>query len=198
MAAPLTLVNCGPADAFGTATGTQFTSVSGAATQWYNSGACSNPAVVQPNGKLGTSCYNPLSGFGAQTGVWQAILNSGQARQVGYDFFGHYHIPGTSLTPFGMFQWLLPNDKVRTDPLDFQRFIVGVSYQYNEYLRFAIDSQNLLFYHNQLSLPVTSLTRYNYVPGSKLNGILLPQIGAIPYLVPRDVHSIWLNAEFTY
>jgi len=186
----------GTGDAFGFPTGTQITS--SAANPWFPAGACSNPAVVQSNGKLGTSCYNPLSGFGAQTGVWQAILNSGKARQVGYDFFGHYHIPGTSLTPFGMFEWLMPNDKVSTNPLDFQRFIVGVSYQYNEYLRFALDSQNFLFYHNQMSLPVNSLKQYNYVPGSKLNSILLPEIGSIPYLVPRDTHSIWLNAEFNY
>ncbi|MGD0075198.1 MAG: hypothetical protein ABSD31_12800 [Candidatus Binataceae bacterium] len=179
----------GPADAFGTATGKQFTSVTGKATQWYKSGACSSSPT----------CYNPYSGFGAQTGVWQYILNTGAARQVGIDFFGHYHIPGTRLTPFGMFEWFMPNDKVPSDPLDFQRFIVGVNYQYNEYLRFALDSQNVMFYHNQMSLPVTTLkSQYNYVPGAKLNSILLPQQGSIPFLVPRDTHSIFLNVEFNY
>jgi hypothetical protein len=112
--------------------------------------------------------------------------------------FGHYHIPGTSLTAFGMFQWLLPNDKVQTNPLDFQRFIVGASYQYNEFLRFALDSQNTLFYHSQMSIPVTSLEQYGYVPGSKLNGQLLPKTGSIPNLVPFDTHSIFLNVEFSY
>ncbi len=179
----------GPADAFGSATGKQFTSVAGKATQWYKAGACSST----------TTCYNPNSGFGAQTGTWQYILNTGAARQVGIDFFGHYHIPGTRLTPFGMFEWFMPNDKVPSDPLDFQRFIVGVNYQYNEYLRFALDSQNFMFYHNQMSLPVTTLkSQYNYVPGAKLNSILLPQQGSIPFLVPRDTHSIFLNVEFNY
>lgn len=172
----------GPADAFGTPTGTAVKSGTIAGN------TCSATAP----------CYNPVSGFGSQTGAWQAILNNGQARQIGYDFFGHYHIPGTNLTAFGMFQWFLPNDKVTTNPLDFQRFIVGASYQYNEYLRFALDSQNTLFYHNQMSIPVSSLEKYGYIPGSKLNGQSLPASGSIPNLVPFDTHSIFLNVEFNY
>ena len=42
-----------------------------------------------------------------------------------------------------MYQWFMPNDKFADDPLDFQRFIVGLSYQVNEFLRFAVDSQNV-------------------------------------------------------
>jgi hypothetical protein len=181
----------GPGDAFGFPTGKQFsgTVTKGSfANQWYPTGT-----------NCGTSaCYNPYSGFGAQTGAWQAILNSGAARQIGFDVFGHYHIPGTPLTPFGMFSWFMPNTYVATNPLDFQRFIVGVSYQYNEFLRFALDSQNVLFYHNQESIPVTTLKETNYVPGGKLNSIALPITGSIPFLVPRDTHSIFLNVEFNY
>ena len=173
----------GPADAFGTPTGTAVKS---------------GPTFFGNTCTSATPCYNPASGFGAQTGAYQAILNSGQARQIGSDFFGHYHIPDTKLTAFGMFQWFLPNDKVTTDPLDFQRFIVGASYQYNEYLRFALDSQNTLFYHNQMSLPVSGLEKYGYIPGGKLNGQLLPKTGSIPNLVPFDTHSIFLNLEFNY
>ncbi len=172
----------GPGDEFGFPTGT----------------ASKTPIAGNTTCSATTPCYNPTSGFGAQTGAWNALLNNGQTRQVGYDLFGHYHIPGTNLTAFGMFQWFLPNDKVRTDPLDFQRFIVGMSYQYNEFLRFAIDSQNFMFYHNQMSLPVSYLETFNYVPGSKLNGQLLPKTGSIPNLVPFDTHSIFLNMEFNY
>ena len=175
----------GPADEFGTATGTSFEPKT-AKTFFGNS--CSSTAA----------CYNPASGFGAQTGAWNALLNNGQAREVGMDIFGHYHIPETPFTLFGMFQWFEPNDKVNPDPLDFQRFIAGVSYQYNEYLRFAVDSQNLLFYHNQMSMWVPDLEQFNYVPGSKLNSLLLPKTGAIPYLVPCDTHSIFANVEFAY
>jgi hypothetical protein len=171
----------GPADAFGTATGKAQTTPAFGNT-------CSPTAP----------CYNPNSGFGAQTGAYNALLNNGQARQIGWDFFGHYHIPDTRLTAFGMFQWFQPNDKVNLDPLDFQRFIVGMSYQYNEFLRFALDSQNTLFYHNQLSMTVPQLEQFNYVPGAVINGRKLPSSGSIPNLVPFDTHSIFLNVEFNY
>jgi hypothetical protein len=76
--------------------------------------------------------------------------------------------------------------------------VVGLSYQYNEYLRFALDSQNLLFYHDQFSLPTSYLSKFNYVPGGKFNGWLLPKTGSIPNLVPLDTHAIFLNMEFAY
>jgi hypothetical protein len=96
-----------------------------------------------------------------------------------------------------MYQWFMPNDKVApVDPLDFERFVVGVSYQYNEFLRFALDNQNVLFYHNQMSMPISQLDKYNYVPGAVLNGRKLPSKGSIPNLVPFDTHSIFLNVEF--
>ena len=174
-----------PADEFGFPTGTQFAPKT--PTKFFGN-TCS--AV--------TPCYNPFSGYGAQTGAWNALLNNGASRQVGMSLFGHYNIPDTPFTLFGMFQWLMPNDKVNPDPLDFQRFIAGVSYRYDEYLRFALSSQNIIFYHNQTSLPVSYLERFNYVPGSKLNGFLLPKTGDIPFLVPRDTHSIFANVEFAY
>jgi hypothetical protein len=147
-----------------------------------------------------TPCYNAFASFGPQTAVWQAILNNGRERYIGWDIFGHYNIPGTKLSVFGMFQWFMPNDNIAENPLDFQRFIAGIAYQYNEYLRFALDSQNVLFYHDQIGLPVSKAATFNYVPGSTLNGRRLPSIGTfvIPDLVPRDTHSIFLNAEFAY
>jgi hypothetical protein len=176
----------GPADEFGTATGKANTT----STSFFGN-KCTSAAP----------CSNPASGFSSQTAAWNALLNNGQAREVGWDVFGHYHIPGTRLTAFGMFQWFLPNDKVTTDPLDFQRFIVGASYQYNEFLRFAVDSQNVLFYHNQMSMSVPELEKFNYLPGNhggKINGLTLPTTGSIPNLVPFDTHSIFLNVEFSY
>ena len=100
----------------------------------------------------------------------------------------------------------MPNDNVPKDPLDFQRLVFGLSYQYNEYLRFALDSQNQLFYHDQFGLTPAQASKFNYVPGGKFNGQLLPKSiplslgtnGEIPNLVPRDTHSIFLNMEFSY
>lgn len=180
----------GPDDAFGIPTGTPLSS----GTNFGNS--CSKT----------TPCYNVVGTYGPQVAAYQAFLNNGRSRQLGLDFMGRYHIPDTKLTAFGMFQWFLPNDNVPEDPLDFERFVVGISYQFNEYVRIALDSQNLLFYHGNFGLPVSALTPFNYVPGSKFNGQLLPgnlkkpaSLGTIiPNLVPRDSHAIFLNLEFAY
>jgi hypothetical protein len=176
----------GPADAFGYATGPQLQT----GQPW------------NPNCTSGKKCYSIFNTFGPQSNAMAAILNNGQARQVGFDMFGHYHIPYTPLTAFGMYEWFMPNDKFGTsgipDPLDFQRFIVGVSYQVNEFLRFAVDSDNMLFYHNQESIPVNYLAKYGYVPNGTFNGLLLPSQGSIPYMVQRDTHSIFANFEFNY
>ncbi len=171
----------GPIDNFGTASGAALTTNG-------NGNTCS----VQ------TPCYGYANSYGPQTALYQAFLNNGRAREIGWDFFGHYHIPGTKLTAFGMFQWFLPNDNVQKDPLDFQRFVVGMSYQYNEYIRFALDSQNLLFYHSQFGVPIPYASTFNYPAGGTFNGRKLPKTGTIPNTVPNDMHAIFLNIEFAY
>jgi len=180
----------GPDDAFGTASGPAITGATAADQTLTGNPTC---AAAKP-------CYNAFASYGPQTAVYQALLGNGRERNIGFDFFGHYNIPDTKLSLFGMFQWFMPNDNIREDPLDFQRFIAGVSYQYNEYLRFAVDSQNVLFYHNQFGIPVSQAATFNYVPGSALNGRALPSTGTfvIPNLVPRDTHSIFMNIEFAY
>jgi len=174
----------GPLDAFGTATGSPET----------ETGYAGNPCSPSK------PCYGVQDTYGPQVAAYQAFLNNGRSRQVGFDLFGHYLIPYTKLTAFGLYQWFLPNDNVEEDPLDFERFVAGLSYQWNEYVRIAIDSQNLLFYHSQFGLPVSSLEQYNYIPGGTLNGRLLPKSPGfvIPGLVPRDMHTIFLNIEFAY
>ncbi len=146
--------------------------------------SCTKPAT-------GTSLAAP--GFADTTTLTQALLNNGRSNLEGFDFFGRYHIPSTPLTVFGLFQWALPNTKVSKDPLDFQRWVVGISYQYNEYLRFAIDSQNLDFYHGQFDFPTAEAQQFNsaarFTSFSKTS---------IKDVVPRDIHAFFLNVEFDY
>jgi hypothetical protein len=180
----------GPGDAFGIPTGTPFTK----GVHFGNT--CSTT----------TPCYPINNTYGPQVAAYSAFLGNGRAREIGFDFLGHFHIPGTKLTAFGLFQYFLPNDNINENPLDFQRFVVGLSYQVNEYLRIAVDSQNLYFFHDQFGLPVSNLQKSNYVPGSKLNGEILPgnvkkpnSLNTfIPDLVPRDTHAFFLNLEFSY
>jgi hypothetical protein len=186
----------GPADAFGTATGPAITGNS--ARDQLLTGVGTTPASQACSAT--TPCYNAFDSFGPQTAVYRALLNNGKERNIGFDLFGHFNIPDTKLSVFGMYQWFMPNDKIPENPLDFERFIVGVAYQYNEYLRFAIDSQNVLYYHNQFGIPVSEASTFGYQPGTTFNGRRLPNIPSfvIPNLVPPDVHSIFLNVEFAY
>jgi hypothetical protein len=182
----------GPADAFGFPTGKAITSGT------FAGNTCGNGSTTISKGKIVLPCYPLLNTYGPQTAAWQAILNNGQAQQRGFDFFGHYHIPETPLTLFGMYQWFLPNTQFASDPLDFQRWIFGISYQYNEYLRFAIDSQNFSYYHGQQSIPISTLKPFGYSPGGTFNNQQLPKTGSIPTIVTRDTHSIFANIEFNY
>jgi hypothetical protein len=185
----------GPADAFGFPTGKAITSGTFAGNSCGDGKTTitvnGRPTVVNP-------CYGVLNTYGPQSAAQTAILNNGQADQQGFDFFGHFHIPETPVTLFGMFQWLQPNTNFVSNPLDFYRWVFGLSYQYNEYLRFAIDSQNISYYHSQQSIPISVLKPFGYSPGGTLNGQTLPRTGSIPDMVQRDTHSIFANVEFSY
>jgi hypothetical protein len=90
-----------------------------------------------------------------------------------------------------MFQQLYSNTQVDVNPFDLQRLVVGVQYKYSKHLRFALDSQNLFFYHSQFLVPASELAQYSpSVAASHSNGLSNP--------VPRDTHAIFANLEFDY
>jgi hypothetical protein len=184
----------GPTDAFGTPSGPAIPV--GTAGNEFLTGA---PVKGKLACSTTTPCYDAFGSYGPQTAVYRAILQNGRERNIGVDFFGHFNIPNTKFSVFGMFQWFMPNDNIQKDPLDFQRFVVGVAYQFNEYLRFAIDSQNLSYYHSQFGIPVGTAEGFGYATGA-FNGRQLPSIKTftIPNLVPRDTHSVFANVEFAY
>jgi len=182
----------GPSDAFGYPTGKPITSGT------FAGNTCGNGSTTIAKGKVVQPCYPLLNTYGPQAAAQEAILNNGQAQQQGFDFFGHFHLPETPLTLFGMFELFQPNTQFASNPLDFQRWIFGISYQYNEYVRFAIDSQNLSYYHSQQSIPISALKPFGYSPGGTFNGQTLPKTGSIPDMVQRDTHSIFANVEFNY
>jgi hypothetical protein len=120
--------------------------------------------------------------FASYSAMSTAFQNNGKPFSQGFDFFGHLRIPQTPLTAFGMFEAFYPNTKVNLNPNDFQRFVIGMSYQYNEFLRMSLASQNLLYFHKQQDVPADE---YNKNP-------------AVTDAVPRDNHMIFLGAEFSY
>lgn len=117
--------------------------------------------------------------------------NPTTSHQIGYAFFGHYDIPRTPFTLFGYFQQLYSNTKVDTNPFDLQRFIVGVQYAYSKHLKFALDSQNLLFYQSNFTVPASSLAEFSPSVAAK-------NPKGISNAVPRDTHAIFANMVFDY
>ena len=71
----------------------------------------------------------------------------------GYAVFGHYDIPNTPLTLFGMWNRWYPNTNIISNPLDSDRFVGGVAYKINDWLRVAADSQNLVYFHQGPTVP---------------------------------------------
>lgn len=112
------------------------------------------------------------------------ILNS-QDIQQGADLMGHFDIPHTPFTAFGLLQWFLPNTRIDKDPLDFTRYDVGVQWLVNKYFRVAFDSQAIQYYHSQFTYDQS-----------------FPGLGTKPrtffFAVPRDTHAFFLNLEFRY
>jgi hypothetical protein len=133
----------------------------------------------------------PIAGrWAANSTLASALLSNGRAAEQGFDAFGHIHIPETPFTLFGMFEWTLPNTHVDENPFDFQRWVAGVSYQYNEFLRFAFDTQNMLYYHHNFAFSHAEAN--HFAPGA------FAATGSVPNSVFRDGHSFWLNAEFNF
>jgi hypothetical protein len=60
-----------------------------------------------------------------------------------------------------MYEYFQPNVRVFKDPLDFERGIVGISYKYNDHVRLALDTQNLLYTRNQFTFPPGELAEFS-------------------------------------
>jgi len=104
---------------------------------------------------------------------------------MGADLLGHWDIPHTPFTAFGLLQWFQPNTRINKDPLDFTRYDLGVQWLINKYLRVAFDSQAIQYYHSQFTFPATHVPGQGFTP-------------AVPFAVARDTHAFFLNLEFRY
>jgi hypothetical protein len=134
-----------------------------------------------PADGTGTGTVTSFAGWNTMVGH---ILNS-QAIQEGADLMGHYDIPHTPFTLFGLLQWFQPNTRIQKDPLDFTRYDLGVQWLINRYLRVAFDSQAIQYYHSQFTFPATHVPGQGFTP-------------AVPFSVARDTHAFFLHLEFRY
>ncbi len=165
--------------------GTPWDQTWGAFAEWdYGHNAFSSSNLFSgsgPSDAIGIPSTGPSS-FAGWNKMVGGILNS-QAVQMGADLGGHFDIPYTPFTLFGLGQWFQPNTRISKDPLDFTRYDLGVQWMINKYFRVAFDSQAIQYYHSQ----------FTFAPGQ-----LGAKSVAVPYAVPRDTHAFFLHLEFRY
>jgi len=148
--------------------------------EWdYGHNAFTSGNLFSGSGPIDDFVSTTSTTFHAWDKMVKNIQNNNQSVQMGWDILGHIDIPHTPFTFFGLFQQFLPNTRKEENPLDFQRFDLGVQWLINKNLRVAADSQAIMFYHDQ----------FTYV-GKK--GV------ATDFAVPRDTHAFFLHMEFRY
>jgi hypothetical protein len=157
------------------------------------------PATASAAGGTSSTYSVQYYNFSAMTA---ALQNNSRTVQQGFDFFGHVHIPETRFTLLGLFQYFQPNTHVNTNPLDFMRYMVGVEYRFNEFVRLAVDTQDTLFFHSQTPFPTSEANHFAklFVPIKNTNagGAPFQPPTSIIDPVPRDTHSVQLNLEFSF
>lgn len=141
-----------------------------------------------PDDSFGIGNPTPYAGFSA---LASAILGSDHTNQLGLIGFGHLQPGNSPFTLFGMVHYFQPNIKVNNDPIDFYRIIGGVSYKVNKSVRFALDSQNVIYYHRQYTFPHSELVGLN-------SGTAAKYPNGIANAVPANIQSLFFNLEFSF
>ncbi len=134
---------------------------------------------------FGPTQYAPFNSLTA------ALLGGIHTNQRGFDFFGHARLGKSPFSLFGMFEQFNPNTHVATNPLDFRTVVGGISYTYGKYWQFALDSQNVIYYHGQFTFPTSELARFN-------PGLAASNPNGIPNAVPDSSNAIFFNVQFNY
>jgi hypothetical protein len=130
----------------------------------------------------------PYAGMDALARV---LLNIPGAKQKGFDFFGHARIAKSPFYLFGMFEQFEPNTNVSKNPFDFRTVIGGISYKYGKYWQFALDSQNILYYHSQFTFPASQIALFS-------PSLAASNPAGIANAVPTATNAIFFNVLFNY
>lgn len=101
----------------------------------------------------GPNAKNPDGSDNADYVVYNKQVLVPTASGRGYAAFGHVDIGDTPFSAFGMWHRWYPNTDLNSNPLDFDRFVGGVAYRVNDWLRVAVDSQNLVYFHHAPHTP---------------------------------------------
>lgn len=121
-----------------------------------------------------------------------ALLAGDKTRQEGWSVFGHAALGKSPFAVFGMVHGFDPNTKIQLpNPLNFIRTVAGVSYQYNKYLTFAVDDQNLNYRTSQYDMTAAQIATFS-------SSLAATYPNGIPSVVPGGTNAIMINAQFTY
>jgi hypothetical protein len=134
---------------------------------------------------LGTTSYAGMSNLA------KAVLAGRSVKQQGYDVFGHISLGTSKWALFSLYQFFQPNTNVPGNPFDFHRVVVGISYTANKNVRIALDSQNVLYSHDQFTYPASALASFS-------SSLAAANPGGIPNAVPPSVKAVFVNMEFTF
>jgi hypothetical protein len=121
-----------------------------------------------------------------------AIMNNGRSYQQGYNIFGHYVLGDTRYTLFWWVNDWQPATNVKMDPFDWIRVVIGISYQWNEYVRIALDYQSIIYYHPQFNFPVSYAKTLGFTAPSGFTNT------SIPTVVLPDMQTVMLNFEYAF
>jgi hypothetical protein len=130
----------------------------------------------------------PYAAFSDMAG---ALLSGTHTKQMGFAFFGHARLGHSPFSLFGMLQQFNPNTNVNNDPLDFRTVIGGISYKYNKYWTFAVDSKNILYYHSQFTFSNAQLALFSPSVAAKYPA-------GIPNAVAGDTNQVSFNILFNF
>jgi hypothetical protein len=156
----------------------------------YGRNAFSTGNLFSGSGPADAFGYGPTQ-YAPFNSLTAALLGGTHTNQRGFDFFGHARLGKSPFYLFGMFEQFNPNTHVRTNPLDFRTVVGGISYKYGKYWEFALDSQNVMYYHGQFTFPASELAQFSpSLAASNPNGI--------PNAVPDNSNAIFFNVLFNY
>jgi hypothetical protein len=134
---------------------------------------------------LGTTVYANMDN------VAKALLGTDRTKQQGFNVFGHLQLGKSPFQLFGWFQTFQPNTEISKNPDDFNRYIFGVNYRVNRSMRFAVDTQNLVFTHSQYTMPAADVKPFsNSLANANPNGIA--------NVVPDKLRALFVNMEFSF
>ena len=112
--------------------------------------------------------------------------NVADTTQQGYDFFGHVNLGTPKWALFGMYELFQPNTAVANNPLDFSHVVGGLVYTVNKNMRFAFDSQNILWRHGTPAFSAAQASAY------------VPTSTGFTNVVGQDINAFFINMELSF